>query len=335
MNKRIQLNWGVLGAAKIAREKVIPAMAGHPDFQVLGIASRSLEKATAAAQQLQIPRAYGSYSELLADPDIDIIYNPLPNHLHVPYTLQAIAAGKHVLCEKPLALQSSEIEKLIAAKDRHGVKVGEAFMVKTHPQWLKAREIVQAGLLGNVRLIQGIFSYHNINPDNIRNIGNFGGGALWDIGCYLVTTARFLLGEEPLRVVAHIDKNKSFNTDVLSSVMMVFPTCHVQFSVSTQLAPYQRVHVLGEAKELEIMIPFNAPKDRACILRLNSGDIFQENIEAITIEPCDQYRIQAEAFTRSVREDTPEPVPLEDALANTRVLEAIFQSARDEKWIDL
>lgn len=331
----MKLNWGVLGAAKIAREKVIPAMAGHPDFQVLGIASRSMEKAAAAAEDLQIPRAYGSYEALLADPDIDIIYNPLPNHLHVPYTLQAIKAGKHVLCEKPLALHSIEIEKLITAAERHGVKVGEAFMVKTHPQWLKARELVQTGQLGTVRLIQGIFSYHNVNPENIRNIGNYGGGALWDIGCYLVTTARFLLGEEPLRVVALIDQNKSFGTDVLSSVMMAFPSCHLQFSVSTQLVPYQRVHVLGEEKELEIMIPFNAPKDRACVLKLNSGDIFQENTEAITLKPCDQYRIQAEAFTQSVREKTPVPVSLEDALANTRVLEAIFQSAREGKWIDL
>ena len=331
----MKLNWGVLGAAKIAIEKVIPAMAGSEQYQVLGIASRSLEKAQTAAKRLGIAKAYGSYEELIADPDIHIIYNPLPNHLHVEYTLKCIEAGKHVLCEKPIALKTADVERLMAARDKAGVKVGEAFMIKTHPQWLKAREFVQHGLLGKMKLIQGCFSYFNNNPDNIRNIEAYGGGALWDVGCYPVTTSRFVLGEEPLRVVALIDKDPAFGTDTLATVMMEFPSCHAQFSVSTQMVPYQRMHFMGEKKELEIQIPFNAPKDRECVIRINPGDMFLEQLDHLSFPLCDQYRIQADAFTRAVQDNTEVPVPLEDSLGNTRVLEAIFRSAETGGWVQV
>lgn len=329
----MKLNWGVLGAAKIAIEKVIPAMAGSEQYQVLGIASRSLDKAQTAAKRLGIAKAYGSYEELIADPDIHIIYNPLPNHLHVEYTLKCIEAGKHVLCEKPIALKAADVERLMAARDKAGVKVGEAFMIKTHPQWLKAREFVQHGLLGKMKLIQGCFSYFNNNPSNIRNIEAYGGGALWDVGCYPVTTSRFVLGEEPLRVVALIDKDPAFGTDTLATVLMEFPSCHAQFSVSTQMVPYQRMHFMGEKKELEIQIPFNAPKDRECVIRINPGDMFLEQLDQLSFPLCDQYRIQADAFTRAVQDNTEVPVPLEDSLGNTRVLEAIFRSAETGGWV--
>lgn len=331
----MKLKWGVLGAAKIALEKVIPAMAGSDDFQVYAIASRTPEKAVAAAEKLGILRAYGSYEELIADPEIDIVYNPLPNHLHTEWTLKCIEAGKHVLCEKPVALNSGDVEKMIRARDQYGVKVGEAFMVRTHPQWIKSRELVRNGALGKVKLIQGCFSYHNIKAENIRNIEAYGGGAVWDIGCYPVHTSRFVMGEEPARVIAMLKRDAGFGTDVLSSFMLEFPSAHAQFSVSTQLVPYQRMHFYGDKQELEVKIPFNAPNDVACEIRLNSGDIHQKEVETLQFEVCDQYRIQAEAFSRAVKDDTAVPVPLEDALANTRVLEAVFQSAREGRWIDL
>ncbi|CAN5305255.1 Gfo/Idh/MocA family oxidoreductase [soil metagenome] len=331
----MKLKWGVLGAAKIALEKVIPAMAEGKDYEVYGIASRNLEKAETAAQKLNIPKAYGSYEELIEDPDIDIIYNPLPNHLHVEYTLKCIEAGKHVLCEKPIALKASEVERLIEARDKHQVKVGEAFMVKTHPQWVKTKELVQNGSLGNVKMVQGTFSYFNNNPQNIRNIDEYGGGAIWDIGCYPVTTCRFVLGEEPLKVVALIDHDKEFGTDILSSFILQFPSAHAVFSVSTQLVPYQRMHFFGEQKELEIIIPFNAPKEKSCIIKINPGDIFEENLETIKFDICNQYTIQAEAFSEAVNNNTEVPVPLEDALANTKVLEALFTSAKEGGWVEI
>lgn len=331
----MKLNWGVLGAAKIAVEKVIPAMAGSSDFQVQAIASRSLDKATAAAEKLGIPKAYGSYEELIADPDIDIIYNPLPNHLHAEYTIKCIEAGKHVLCEKPVALTVADVEKMITARDKHQVKVGEAFMVRTHPQWLKTKELVQGGALGKIKLIQGSFSFFNSDPDNIRNISEYGGGGLWDLGCYPITTSRFVLGEEPQKVVALMEKDENFGTDILSSVLMKFPSAQVSFSVSTQMVPYQRMNFFGEEKSLEILIPFNAPKDRACEIRLNPGDMFQEKLEKITFDVCDQYRIQAEAFSRAVKENSEVPVPLEDSLENTRVIQAVFRSAAEGKWVEL
>ena len=331
----MKLNWGILGAAKIAVEKVIPAMGGHKDFQVLGMASRTLEKAQAAAEKLEIPKVYGSYEELIADPDIHIIYNPLPNHLHTEYTLKCMEAGKHVLCEKPIALNSADVEKLIAARDKYKVKVGEAFMVKTHPQWLRTRELVQQGALGKLKLIQGAFSYFNTDPANIRNIAAYGGGAMWDIGCYPVTISRFVVGEEPERVLALIRFDEEFGTDTLASVTMQFPSCQAVFSVSTQLVPYQRMHFLGEKKELEVMIPFNAPKDKVTTIKINPGDILQEKVESLSFDVNDQYRIQAEEFTKAVRENGTVPVSLEDALANTKVLEAIFRSAREEKWVTI
>ena len=331
----MKLNWGILGAAKIAREKVIPAMKGGDGYQVYGIASRSEDRASMVAEQLGIQKAYGSYEALIADPDIHVIYNPLPNHLHVEYTLKCIEAGKHVLCEKPLALNSSDIHKLIEARDKFGVKVGEAFMVDAHPQWLKTRELVQSGSLGKMKLIQGAFSYHNVDPQNIRNIADYGGGAMWDIGCYPVHTSRFVLGEEPVRAVALMDFDKEFGSDTVSSVILQFPSTQVVFSVGTQLVPFQRMHFVGDKKRLEIKIPFNAPNDRQTLVQIDAGDILQENIEQLTFPIADQYGLQAAAFTKAIIEDAEVPVSLENALANTKALEAIFKSAKEGRWVDV
>ncbi|MEX2593595.1 MAG: Gfo/Idh/MocA family oxidoreductase [Anditalea sp.] len=330
-----KVKWGVLGASKIAIEKVIPAMADHEQFQVTAIASRNMEKAKAAAEKLNIQKFYGSYEELIQDPEIDVVYIPLPNDLHVSFTLKCIEAGKHVLCEKPLALKADDIERLIRARDKHKVKVGEAFMVKSHPQWIKAREIVQQGGLGKVCLIHGFFSYHNTKPENIRNKPEHGGGAIWDIGCYPVFTSRYVLGEEPVRVVASMEYDKEFGTDKMASVILQFPSARVVFSVSTQLVPYQRMSFFGEKKELEVRIPFNAPPDRPCEIRINPGDVFNESYDTLTFEACNQYTLQAEAFTKAVIEDTEVPVSLENARANAKVLEAIFLSAKEGRWVDL
>lgn len=331
----MKIKWGVLGASKLALEKVIPAMAGDHIFEVNAIASRTWEKAKTAAERLSVPRYFGSYEELINDPEIDVVYIPLPNDLHVEYTLKSIEAGKHVLCEKPLALKSEHIDQLIAARDKHRVKVGEAFMVKTHPQWIKTRELVQNGSLGKIRLVHGFFSYHNANPENIRNIPKHGGGGIWDIGCYPIFTSRLVLGEEPLRVMSSLEFDPDFGTDRLASVIMEFPSARVMFSVSTQLVPYQRMQFFGDKKELEVRIPFNAPADRPCEIRIHSGDLFDENFETINFETCNQYTLQALAFTKAVLEDTEVPVSLEDAKANTKVIEAIFLSAKEERWVEI
>jgi len=331
----MKLKWGVLGASKLAREKVIPAMAGHQAFEVNAIASRDMEKAREAAEKLAVPRYFGSYEALIQDPEIDVVYIPLPNDLHVEYTLKCIKAGKHVLCEKPLSLKAEDIDRLIRARDKHQVKVGEAFMVQSHPQWIKAKQIVQGGDLGKVSLIHGFFSYYNVKPENIRNKPEHGGGAIWDIGCYPVFTSRMVLGEEPIRLVASMEYDPNFGTDKLASVIMEFPSARAVFSVSTQLVPYQRMQFFGEQKELEIRIPFNAPPDRPCEIRIATGDIFRENFDTLSFETCNQYTLQAEDFTKAVVEDGEVPVTLENAKANAKVLEAIFRSAKERKWIDL
>ena len=331
----MKIKWGILGASKLALEKIIPAMADQEEFQVNAIASRSLEKARDVAQILSIPRYFGTYEELIQDPDIDVVYIPLPNDLHVEYTLKCIAAGKHVLCEKPLSLNAHDIDQLIQARDRHKVKVGEAFMVKTHPQWVKARELVQNGELGKVSLVQGFFSYYNVKPENIRNKPEHGGGAIWDIGCYPVFTSRYVLGEEPVRLVASMEYDKKFQTDKLASVLLEFPSARVLFSVSTQLVPYQRMQFFGDQKELEVRIPFNAPPDRACEVRIHSGDLFNEKYDTLSFEICNQYTLQAKAFTQSIVDDTEVPVTLEDAKANAKVLEAIFLSAKEGRWVEV
>ncbi len=317
MNQKVR--WGVLGAAQIGIKKVIPAMQKGAWSEVTAIASRDLTKARRAAEQLGIPRAYGSYEELLADPEIDAIYNPLPNHLHVPWSIRAAEAGKHVLCEKPIGMSAAECEELIAARDRYGVKIGEAFMVRSHPQWLRAREIARSGEIGPVRAMVGVFSYFNVKPENIRNIPEYGGGALMDIGCYPIQVSRFIFGEEPVRVQSAVELDPEMGTDRLTSAILVFPSGHAVFTCSTQMSPYQKVQILGTKGRIEMEIPFNAPPDKP-------ARIFVEIAGAIRTEEfpiCDQYTLQGDDFSKAVRGVGEVPTPLEDSLANMRVIEAI------------
>jgi predicted dehydrogenase len=328
-----KIRWGVLGAAKIATEKVIPAMQQAVHCEVVAIGSRAAARASQAAAELGIPRAHGSYEALLADPDVDAIYNPLPNHLHVPWTTKAAEAGKHVLCEKPIALNAAEARTLLDVRERTGVRIQEAFMVRTHPQWRRARAMADAGELGEVRAIAGFFSYYNEDPANVRNVPAFGGGGLLDIGCYLVNTARFIFGAEPSRVAGTLEIDPRFGVDRMASMVLDFDGRHAAGTCGTQLQAYQRVQVVGTRGRLEIEIPFNAPKGRPCRLMFDrTGEIHGTGIELIEVEVCDQFTIQAEEFSRAILENRPQPAPLEDAVANTACLDAVFRSSHSGKW---
>jgi predicted dehydrogenase len=328
-----KLRWGVLSTANIGLKKVLPAMQKGEYTTVAAIASRDLAKAREAATALGIPTAYGSYEELLADPNVDAIYNPLPNHLHVPWTIQAAEAGKHVLCEKPLSLTVAEAKTLLAVRARTGVKIGEAFMVDCHPQWIRLRQLLGEGRIGELRSIVGFFSYFNINPANIRNQIECGGGALMDIGCYLVHASRYAFAEEPTRVVACIDRDPAMRTDRLTSAILDFPGGQAIFTCSTQLVPYQRIQFLGTRGRIEIEIPCNAPPDRPTRIFIDDGkDLFGGGITTETFPVCDQYTLQGDAFSKAVLEDTEVPVPIEEAIKNMAVIEAIFHSARSGQW---
>ena len=327
------VRFGVISTAKIGIGKVIPAMQRSQHCRIVAIASRDLQRARAAAEALGIAKAYGTYAELLADPEIEAVYNPLPNHLHVPISIEAAAAGKHVLCEKPVALTAEEARKLIAARDRAGVLVQEAFMVRCHPQWLRARELVREGRIGELRVVQGSFSYMNVDPANVRNQAGIGGGGMYDIGCYPVVGARFLFEDEPSRVASQIEYDPDFKTDRLTSVLLQFPKGQVLFYCSTQLVPYQRMQILGTAGRIEIEIPFNAPPDRPCRIFVDDGSqLGDASARLETFEVVDQYTLQGDLFARAVREGTPLPYPLEDAVATMRVIDAIFRAGRSGRW---
>lgn len=329
-----KLRWGVLSTAAIGLKKVIPAMQRGQFTTVVAIASRDLAKAQQAATALKIPTAYGSYEELLADPNIDAIYNPLPNQLHVPWTIKAAEAGKHVLCEKPVSLTVAEAESLLAVRSRTGVKIGEAFMIRSAPQWLRLRELLKQGrVVGDLRSIVGFFSYFNIDPANIRNQVETGGGALMDIGCYLIHASRYAFAQEPTRVVARIDRDPKMHTDRLTSAILDFAAGQSIFTCSTQLVPYQRVHFLGTRGRIEIEIPFNASIDRPTRLFIDDGgDLSGKNITTETFSTCDQYTLQGDAFSKAVLENTEVPVPIEDAIKNMAVIAAIVRSAASGQW---
>lgn len=325
-----KVRWGIISTADIGTEQVIPAMQQGEFCEVTAIASSSLEKAKATASRLGIPKAYGSYEELLADSEIDAIYNPLPNHLHVTWSLKALEAGKHVLCEKPLAPTFAEAQTLVdAAKRFPHLKVMEAFMYRHHPQWQQARHMVQDGKIGTLRTVQAFFSYYLDNPDNIRNQVSAGGGGMLDIGCYTVSLARFLFDAEPQRVLGIVEYDPDLKVDRLASAILDFGRGTSTFTCGTQLASYQRVQIFGTSGRIEIEIPFNAPKDQPC-------RVFYQSIgpvEEITIPTCNQYTIQGDLFAQAILHNTPVPTPLEDALANLRVIEAVFQSSKSGNWV--
>ena len=324
-----KLNWGILSTAKIGIEKVIPAMQQGKLSEIVAIASRTHESAREAAKNLKIPKAFGSYQDLLDDTSIDAVYIPLPNHMHVPWTIKALAANKHVLCEKPIALTATEAKELLKETEKFPhLKVMEAFMYRHHPQWIRALELINGGGIGMVKTVHSFFSYYNDDPENIRNMVEIGGGGLMDIGCYCISLARLIFDEEPQRVFGKIEYDPGFETDRICSGILDFVQGTSTFTCSTQLVPYQRVNVFGTKGRIEIEIPFNAPPDKPCKM------IFQNNeiIEEIEIKICDQYTIQGDLFSLAVLKNEKVPTPIEDAVENMKVLEAVIQSAEKEEW---
>ena len=328
-----KIRWGILGAAKIAVEKVIPAMQVGTYSEVIAIASRDSDRVGALATALGIPKAYASYERLLEDPDVDAVYIPLPNHLHVPWATKAAEAGKHVLCEKPIGLNAEEVRKLLEVRERTGVVIQEAFMVKTHPQWLAVKGLLDSGRIGDLRALTGFFSYSNHDPENIRNNPLFGGGAIFDIGCYPIFISRWLFGEEPFRVMALIDEDPEMKIDRLSSVILDFPSGQATFTCGTQLVPHQRMQFFGTLGRLEVGIPFNIPVDTPTRIYVDDGsDLYGKNIEVLEIESANQYTIQGDVFSKALLGKGAASIPLEFSVGNMAVIDAVFRSARSGNW---
>jgi len=330
----MKINWGILGDAGIARNYVIPGMQAGTFSKISAIASRDIKRAQSTAEKLGITKAYGSYEDLLADKTIDAVYIPLPNHLHVEWSIKAMEAGKHVLCEKPFALSTEDVKRAIKVRDATGVKIGEAFMIRTHPQWLKARELTTSRDFGKLRAVQGFFSYSNFDPSNIRNSysSDMGGGGIWDIGCYPVNTSRFLFKEEPKRVMAMIEYDPKFKTDILASAILDFPSGQATFISSTQISPYQRMLAVGTKKHIEIKIPFNSPSTFPTEIYYDESNTNEADRNKIIIDTCHQYTLQGDAFSKAIINNTQVPVPLEDTLGNTAVLTALYRSAKTGNW---
>ncbi len=331
MNRKVK--WGISGTAKIAREKVIPALQNSILCEVSAIASRNKEKAKETAAKLNIGRFYDSYEALLNDKEIDVIYIPLPNHLHVEWAIKSLKAGKHVLCEKPIGINQQEVQKLFFEAQKHpNLKVMEAFMYRFHPQWKKAKELVDSGVIGDVKTIHSFFSYYNIDPNNIRNKPEVFGGALMDIGCYCISFPRFILGLEPQRAMAIMDFDPEMKTDRLTSGILDFSKgITASFTCSTQLMPYQRVQLLGTEGRIEIEIPVNAPKDASTHVWLKT----KKEEKEFVIEPVDQYTLQGDYFSAAILNDSCVAPSLQDAINNMKVIYAVVLSAKENKWVSL
>ena len=327
-----KVRWGVLGTADIAVKKVIPAMQSGEWSEISALASRNGATARLKADELGIAKAYGSYEELLADPEIEAIYNPLPNHLHVPWTIEAAEAGKHVLCEKPIALSVKDAMPLLAARDRTGVKIQEAFMVRTHPQWIRIIDLINANRIGRVRSIVGQFSYNNPDLRNIRNIAEMGGGGLMDIGCYLIFFSRLLFQAEPRRVIGLTEVESATRTDVLTSALLDFNGAQAAITCGTRMTPFQRIQIVGTTGRIEVQIPVNAPPDRACRILIDDGsDFFAAAAETVEFE-VNQYTIQGDLFSQAIRQGREPVISLEDSIRNMAVIDAVFASVKSGKW---
>ena len=327
------VKWGIISTAKIGRDRVVPAMMKGEMCEFCAVASRDIAAAREYAEELGIPKAYGSYEELLADPEIEAVYNPLPNNLHVPLTIKAAEAGKHVLCEKPIAMTAEEAQTLIAVRDRTGVRIEEAFMVRHHPQWLRVRDLIRQGKIGRLRTLQAVFTYMNVDPNNIRNIPETGGGGIYDIGCYPIVISRFVFDDEPTRAVSLVERDPEMKTDRLASAMLDFPEGQAMFMCSTQLAKYQRVQILGTEGRIEVQIPYNAPDDVPCRIFFDSGlELGDITAEVEEFDIVNQYTVQGDAFSRGLRDGTPPEYPIEDSIKNMRVIDAIFRSAETKAW---
>lgn len=332
MGKERNIRWGILSTAKIGVEKVIPAMQQADNCEIVAISSRSVERAQEAADKLGIGQAVGSYEELLNLPDIDAVYNPLPNHLHVPWSIKALRAGKHVLCEKPIGLSYKEAETLLAESERHPeLKIMEAFMYRHHPRWIKVKELIQKETIGELQTVQSFFSYYNVDPENIRNIADIGGGSLMDIGCYCISVPRFLFDEEPQSVLGSLEEDPNLKIDRLSSGILNFPSGSATFTSGTQLAPHQKVKIFGSKGMIELSMPFNAPTDEPTYIHMQ----IEGKDHTTEIAPCNQFTAQGERFSQAIIEDRTVPTPFKDALKNMKVIDAIIESSKSNAKITL
>ncbi len=320
-----KVKWGILSTANIGVKHVIPSMQKSELCDMYAISSRSLDSAKAAAEELEIDTFYGSYEELLADPEVEAVYNPLPNHLHVPWTIKALEAGKHVLCEKPIAITAEEASLLLEAIQKYPeLKVMEAFMYRFHPQWEKVKEIIHRGEIGHIHAINSVFTYHNTDPENVRNKADIGGGGILDIGCYCINLSRFLYESEPVKVKSSIDYDPNFKTDRIASGILEFEQGVANFFCSTQVEHHQRATIYGTKGYLELNIPFNAPNELTRKLWIHKDD----RTETIIFDTCDQYSLQGDAFSRAIIDNTDVPAPITDAIANMKVIDQIFEQSK-------
>ena len=327
-----KIRWGMISTANIGMKKVLPAMQTGKYSEVTAIASRSLDQAKEAAQELGIMKAYGSYEALLEDPSIEAVYIPLPNHLHVPWSIKALEAGKHVLVEKPVGLDTADARRLLDAAQRHpNLKVMEAFMYRHHPQWKLAQPIVKRGEIGDLRSIHTFFNYFLNDPANVRNMADIGGGGLLDVGCYAVSLSRLIFEGEPRRAFAALDLDPQFKTDRLTAGILEFEGGIATFTCATQLALFQQVNILGTEGRVEIELPFNPPSDQPTHVNLYNA----KGRHPFELEECDQFAIQGDLFSWAILEDKPVPTPLEDAIANMTAIDALFESARSGTWANL
>ncbi|MFT7588911.1 MAG: putative dehydrogenase [Limisphaerales bacterium] len=327
MDKKVRI--GILGAARIATKRVIPAMQQAGNLSLYALASRSIDKAKSACAEFEIPNAYDSYDLLLADSAVDAVYIPLPNNLHVEWAIKALNAGKHVLCEKPIAINSKELEALISASTKHPeLKLMEAFMYRLHPQWIKTKELIGEGQIGRLRTIHTHFSYFNDDPNNVRNIAGYGGGGLLDIGCYAVSSARYIFGKEPEKVTALLDKDPQFDTDRIASGMMDFGTGFASFHCSTQMYYHQQVEIIGTTGRIKLQWPFNPDEKKPAEVVLYN----QDGEQKIQVELCNQFTLEAEAFANSILQNTEVPITLSESIANLKVIDAIGNASVKGEW---
>jgi predicted dehydrogenase len=327
------VRWGVLGAARIALDKVIPSMQEGELSRVVAIASRSAEKARAAAGSLGIDRAYGSYQALIDDPDVEAIYNPLPNHLHVPWSIRAVRAGKHVLCEKPIGLSAREAVELRDAARQAGVLVGEAFMVRCHPQWVETRRLIDSARIGTLQLVHGHFSYARRDAADVRSRLEYGGGALMDIGCYPITIARWMFGHEPLAAVAAIDRDREFHVDRLTSGLLRFAAGIATFDCGGAMAAHQRMEFFGDHGRIQLDLPFTPRATERCRIVIHDGS--RTDGEVVEIDAADQYTLQGDRFSAAVRGRGEVPSSIDNAIANMAVIDALFRSAETGRWEEI
>ncbi len=315
------LKWGILSTAKIGIRDVIPAIQKSKFGEVGAISSRNLESAQVAAKKLGIPKAFGSYDELIADESIDVIYNPLPNHLHIPYTAAALKAGKHVLCEKPISVNHNDALELLEFTNKYpNLKVMEAFMYRFHPQWDFIKKVLESGEIGDIKHVHSTFCYFNNNPENIKNQSELGGGGLLDVGCYCVNFSRFIYGDEPIEIQSNMDFDPDFNTDRVATGLLRFEDGSATFMCGMQVEFDQKAQIFGTKGKIEIDIPFNDAMELPRKVFITKGRKTTEHI----FEPCDQYLLQVDAFSKSILDDSKVPIPLQDAVANMKVITQMF-----------